>query len=130
MTATRPGSAWLVPVLTDLWERGPLALVADDAGHTRTVTTDLETRGVPVRRLTGSEYATATASFIGRAEDGTLCHDDATELAGALQVSTLRALAGGRAFDERTSAGPIDHLKAATVAAFVAQHQPAVIPIY
>lgn len=130
LVATRSGSAWLAPVITDLYQRGPRAIAADDAGHTRTVTAALETAGVPIRRLSTSDYATATASLIGRAEDATLTHDGAAELRAALEVASLRAMAGGRGFDERTSAGPIDHLKAATVAAFVVEHQPAGIPIY
>lgn len=130
LVATRSGSAWLAPTLTELHGKGVRELVADDKGHTSTVTATLETQGIPVHRVRPAEYATACASLLGHVTDRTLQHDGSAELRAALESAAMRPVAGGRGFDDAKSTGPIDHLKAATVAAFRSEHVPTLIPIW
>lgn len=130
LVASRAGSAWVAPVIRELHARGPRAIVADDAGHTRTVTATLTTDGVPVDASSTADYVTACAAFLGHITDGTLRHDAAPELRDAVEAAALRPMAGGKGFDDARSSGPIDHLKAATLAAFRAEHLPTLIPIF
>lgn len=129
LVATRAGSAWVAPVAAQLHTAG-CRLVADDAGHTRAVTATLATDGIPVATLSTAEYATASTALIAHIEDGTFTHDGSPELRAALDVAAMRPMAGGRGFDDRTSSGPIDHLKAVACAAWRAEHAPTVIPIF
>lgn len=130
LVATRAGSSWVAPTVADLHARGVRKVTADDSGHTRTVTATLDTLGVKVATLPTSEYVTACASLLGHVTDGTVAHDGSPELRSAVEVAALRNMGGGRGFDDRTSAGPIDHLKAATAALFVAEHLPTAVPIF
>lgn len=130
LVATKAGSAWVAPVVAELRDKGARKVAADRAGNTPTVTATLEDLNVPVDASTSEEFANACASLLGRISDGTVRHDGSPELRAALEVAKLRNMGGGRGFDERTSAGPIDHLKAATLAAWHAEHLPTTVPIF
>lgn len=121
LVATNPGAAWLPNALKQLQDAlAPRAIVADDYGHTRNATAEAQRLGVQVRVLTGREYSAACTDYLGRVADERISHDGSHELADALAVAALRPMAGGRGFDARHSAGPIDALQAPVQAQWAA----------
>lgn len=130
LVKTNPGAAWLVPALVSLHNAGARAIAANDAGHTSPVTAEVAQAGVSVDRLGASEYAAATAAILGRISDGTISHDESPELRTAFGFATLKPLAGGQGWDDKHSAGPIDHVHAATAAAWAAERLPVTVPIF
>jgi len=126
--ASAAGVEWLRPRLRSLAAAGYRWVGADDAGPTRTVAADLIDEGLDLSVLSPREYATATQLFLDRVRDGDLVHDGADILRENLTAATTRTLAGVSAWDTNRSAGPIDALRAVTVAAWAAS-QPAPDPI-
>jgi hypothetical protein len=117
--ATGPGVRWLVDTLvelrTSLRPRRPF--MADDGGPVRQVTDELRRLNVPVETLTARDYATASSTMLRLAREGHVRHDGSEGIREAWRVATMKPLAGQLAFDPAKSAGPIDHLRAAAVAA-------------
>nr|WP_300339933.1 terminase large subunit [Actinomyces sp.] len=118
--ATAPGVDWLRPRLRSLAAAGYRWVGADDSGPTRTVLADLRDEGLDVRALTTREYATACQLLLDRVRDGEVAHDGADAVRQALSQASTRRLSGVTAFDAPRSAGPIDALRATTVAAWAA----------
>lgn len=118
--ATKDGAAWLEPALEQIMdEKQILTLGGDDAGLTRVALQEMAQNGYPVKRLTPREWATACTWFIGAVEAGEIRHDGAQLITKQLAAAQLRPLGGATAFSENHSAGPIDGLKAAIVAAYL-----------
>lgn len=126
---TRPGTAWLIPVIKALAEILPASSIwADDAGATRSLTLELTNAGIPVKVTTAREWVTACETFITHYRHGTLAHLPSDAVTEALRLAVLRPMAGGRAFDERHSLGNIDALKATILAVFAVAGAPVLIP--
>jgi hypothetical protein len=116
---SQDGSAWLAPMVRDLQAQGYASVSSDDAGPTRTVTEDLrDVLGASIAVATPKEYASACQLILDRAKDGDLTHDAHPTLRRNLQVARIRYLGGAIAFDAQRSAGPIDTLRAAALAAY------------
>lgn len=122
--ASGPGAGWLTNVLTDpgndlaaMIARSRLPLGADDGGPVRQVTDELRRRQVPVETLTARDYATACATFLRLARAGEIEHDGHPGIRDAIAAASTKPLAGQVALDPAKSAGAIDHLRAAVVAA-------------
>lgn len=124
--ATGPGVAWLVDLLVDTYarDRPRYPLTADDGGPVRQVNDELRRRGVPIETLSARDYATASATFLRLARDRQLAHDGNAGIRAALSVATVKLLAGQLALDPVKSAGPIDELRAATIAVRALDHAP------
>lgn len=121
LVASNPGASWLPPALKALQDTlAPRGFVADDYGHTRNATAEAKRLGVRVNVAAGRDYSSACNALLGRVADQRVTHDGSTELQDALTVATLAPMAGGRGFDARKSAGPIDALQGATLAAWAA----------
>lgn len=121
--ATDTGASWMTPALLQLAETfEPLTVAATDTPATRTVTDELVRAGVPVKAVKARDYATHCTDFLGRIKDSRIRHDAGGPEAGdpvrdALAVAGLGPVAGGLAFTERHSRGPIEALQAAVIAA-------------
>jgi hypothetical protein len=106
-------------MVRDLQAQGYASVSSDDAGPTRTVTEDLrDVLGASIAVATPKEYASACQLILDRAKDGDLTHDAHPTLRRNLQVARIRYLGGAIAFDAQRSAGPIDTLRAAALAAY------------
>lgn len=115
---SQDGTGWVLPVLRKLNAEGYAGISADDAGPTRTLTEDVRDAGIDVETATPKEYASACQLILDRARDGDMTHDAHPDLRTALQRAALRYLGGAVAFDPLRSSGPIDALRAATIAAY------------
>jgi hypothetical protein len=116
---TGPGVRWLVETLVELraTARPRLPFAADDGGPARQVTDELRRLNVPVETLSARDYATASSTLLRLARERQLEHDGSEGIREAWRVAAMKPLAGQLAFDPAKSAGPIDHLRAAAVAA-------------
>jgi hypothetical protein len=122
----KPGSKWLVDELPKLRdELRPRVIMADDGGPARPVTDELRRRKLDVETIGFRDYATACGAFLNGLVDDQLAHDGSASLRDALAAVRLKFVSDQRAYDRRKSAGPIDPLEAATVAAWAATHAPA-----
>lgn len=104
------GAAWLKhhQALTDhpAWH--------DPAGYTGEALRDLASHPATV-----ADLAAATAAFLAKLGDGVLTLDAAPELRDQFEHAAIRnAGGGGLMFDPTKSPGPIDHLRAAALAAY------------
>lgn len=115
---SQESTAWVLPLVRKLDAEGYASTSADDAGPTRTLTEDVREAGISVEATTPKEYASACQLILDRARDGDMTHDAHPDLRAALQRAALRYLGGAVAFDPLRSTGPIDALRAATVAAY------------
>lgn len=123
--ADGPGVTWLPERLAQLRQLGARRFVTEDAGDTRTVTktramTDL---GLDLDQLTVRDYATACGLLLGRVKDGTIRHDGDELLRGQIEAAEARPMGGGVGFSEAHSRGPIDALKAATLASYATEQR-------
>lgn len=120
--ASAQGTAWLEPALCSIYdENAPLSVGIDDAGHGRVIGGDLQDLGYPIHRLTPREWATACSWFIEAVGEAKILHCPCPDLDEQLAYALMRPLGGGAAFSEQKSPGPIDHLKAAIIAAWHAK---------
>lgn len=120
-----PGYGWLADAVEDLadsWR--PAAVAADDGGHAREVTTELEGRGVPVQTLLAREFATATGSMLRRFVDGDYSHDGSKLLTDGFTGLASRPSSDGERFSRRHSVGDVSSGIAATVGAYVLDGLP------
>lgn len=124
--ASGPGVSWLVDYLAAHARkvRSRYPLTADGAGPVRQAVDALQRRGVAVETLTTRDYGTACASFTRRALERDVVHDGSRGIRDAWEVAVNKLLAGQLAFDPTKSAGPIDHLRAAAIAARALDHAP------
>lgn len=115
--ATGEGTAWMIPALQDLDAAGYATISADNTGPTRTVSEDLRADlAGRIQFTTVPEYATACQLFVDRVKEGALTHDANPTLRRSLQVARQRQFGGAMAFDALKSDGPIDTLRATSVA--------------
>lgn len=123
------GASWLVAEIPQLVaELRPRDVIADDGGPARQITDALERAGTTVTKLGFREYATSCGSFLASIVDADLGHDGSPALRESLVSARLKFVGDQRAYDRRKSAGPIDALEAATIAAWGATHAPAPMP--
>lgn len=118
-----PGTAWLIPYLTSLLDRFPVAgIAADGAGPVTRFVADLEAAGVSVQTLTLTEFGSATEALLDAAAtpDTGLIHDGTDELRRQAATATTRTRNGVRRFDR--DAAPIPAIIAAAVALHAHRH--------
>lgn len=116
LLSTAPGHTWIKDELLQLDAQGFTNRVADEAGPVVNLTADLETLGYPTSTTSTKEAAIATQWLIAAAKSGDICHDGAPATRQALEGATARYVAGMPLWDIRRSAGPIDSLRALTLA--------------
>lgn len=103
------GAAWLAH--HELIRRTPAW--HDPTGYTGVAARDLPAAHAAEHR----DLAAATAGFLAGIADKTITLDPVPELRAQFETATTRPSGGGLVFDPRTSPGPIDHLRAAALAA-------------
>ena len=115
-----PGTAWLVPRLTELVRKhDPCAVVVDPTGQAGSVIASLEAAGVEVMKPTPREAAQACGQFFEAATDSrTLRHRGDEPLMAALGGAQSRPLADAWAWARRNAASDICPLVAVTLAAW------------
>lgn len=113
--AHRPGTAWLVDHLADLYRRRRPTLVTDTATPAKDVTTALRSRRVPVTELGTPDYTAACQELATAVTHGTLTHPDDPALSSAVAAARARPVGDRWVFDRRT-AHDLSPLTAAAVA--------------
>ena len=112
---SRPGTAWLVPALTEAAALGR-RLAADDGGPARSITAALALDSISVTVLPARDFAAATGDLIERFTTRTIDHPGDHNMAKAVEGAALRRLGETDAWSRRESTGPVHELIAATVA--------------
>lgn len=120
LLATQPGHAWLTDALIRLDSKGYTRRVCDAVGPTRTLADELEHEGYQSDRLMSRDYAAACQWLITTCKTGNLQHDGNPAARAALDLTVTRQVAGSPAWSAPKSPGPIDALRALTVAAWSA----------
>ena len=114
----RPGTAWVVPRLLELYAKhSPCAVVVDEAGHEGSFVAALESGGVRVLSPAARQVAQGFGQFFEAAVDsGSLRHRGQPELGAALAGASTRDLADGRAWQRKGAVADISPLVAVTLA--------------
>ena len=127
---TGPGVDWLPATLKQAQQEGYAGIYSDDSGPARTLTHDLEEE-IDITPLRAREYSTACQMFLDRVRSGDINHDGNPEIRTQLKNTAVRPLSGAVAFDAKKSRGPIDMVRALTVAVWAAnQHKPAPLQLF
>lgn len=109
LVKSAPGAAWLAtdPTL----QTNPAWY--DPAGYTA-----IAAREITAQEATYQDLAAATADLLAGISDGTITIDATPELREQYEYAITRPAGAGFVFDVRKSPGPIDHLRAAAMAAY------------
>lgn len=120
-----PGTAWMVPLLRQLWEEWrPATMAADDGGPTRRVTAELTLADIPVFVTGARDFATACDQLLTWArDDARLKHDGSRALASAVAAAEVRPMGEGIRFSRQHSPAPIPALIAAAVGLWAYDHR-------
>ena len=110
------GTAWLVDRLVDLKKHKPLAVLYDEKSPASAIAKQATDRGVPMRPITGREYADACARLLAEVEQRLIRHLGTPELANAIRIAGTRPLGDSWAWSRRSSKGDITPLVAVTLA--------------
>ena len=111
------GTGWVVDHLARVVERHDVAQVAIDAGGpAASLIPAVEERGLPLRKLSGREYAAACGLVYDRLDEGRLWHLNQPMLWDAVVGAKWRPLGDARAWDRRVNEADITPLEATTVA--------------
>lgn len=118
-----PGTAWLIPYLNDLMDRGITRFAADDAGPVKRILDKIGDT-LPVQRISYQERRLADQTFITAArDDHTLIHDGASVLRQAISAAQIRRVNGMELLDREKSLAPIPSLIAASIAIYADTHR-------
>ena len=122
----RPGTAWIVPRVTEMYERHGGQVVIDAAGYEGSLVLPLEQAGVPVTKPTARDVAAAFGQFFDAVTDGkSLRHLGQPELDAAVASAATRDVGdAGKTWGRRAAAGDISPLVAVTLAAWGASAGP------
>jgi len=122
-----PGVVWLADLIEWInrnWK--PAVIAADDGGETRSVTDELERRGLTIYKTGARDFGTACISLLTAArDDKTLRHDGSETLALAVMHAVLRPSGDSWRFSRKYSTGPIAALIAVAVGLWAYDHQEA-----
>lgn len=127
---TAPGVSWLPSKIKELRAAmNPRLIGADDGGPARAVTDALRLDGVEVETLGARDYGTACSQFSEHITGRSMrIGDGASDLQDNVRALATKFLADQTAWDPRKSTGPIDNLRAATVAARLVDHGTPAMP--
>jgi hypothetical protein len=116
----RPGTSWIVPRLTEMWQRHGGTVVVDAAGYEGSLVQPLEQAGVPVTKPSARDVAAAFGQFYDAVTDSkSLRHLGQPELDAAVAAAATREVGdAGRTWGRRVAAGDISPLVAVTLAAW------------
>jgi hypothetical protein len=113
----QPGTRWLVDRLVDVCDRNqPAAVLYDEKSPAAVLAEQARERGVPMKPVTGREYAEACGRLQAEAEQSGVRHLGTDELAAALRIAGTRPLGDAWAWSRRSSNGDISPLVAVTLA--------------
>lgn len=127
---TQPGAQWLTSQVSALYARGYTRINADPTGPTRTIIDDLARQGIPVNKLTTSDYSAACQWLIDKSATGDLAHDGTPMTRQALELTATSTRGGTLIFNAARSMGPIDALRATAIAGHDAATRPAGLQIF
>lgn len=115
----QPGTSWIVPRLTEMWQRNGGTVVVDAAGYEGSLVLSLEQAGVPVTKPAARDVAAAFGQFYDAVTDAkSLRHLGQPELDAAVAAAATRDVGdAGRTWGRRL-AGDISPLVAVTLAAW------------
>ena len=109
LVESRPGGAWLAH--NNILKTKPSYF--DAGGYAGVVGRTLEL----ANEITLGDLADATATLLAGIGDGTITVDGTPELRAQYEYAVTRPIGAGMIFDVNKSPGPIDHLRAAALAA-------------
>ena len=127
---TQPGAQWLTSQVSALYARGYTRISADPTGPTRTIIDDLARQGIPVNKMTTSDYSAACQWLIDKSATGELAHDGTPMTRQALELTATSTRGGTLIFNAARSMGPIDALRATAIAGHDAATRPAGLQIF
>lgn len=130
LAMTQPGTQWVVAALSDLYARGYTRISADPTGPTRTILDDAARTGLPLQRVSMTQYAAACQWLIDKATTGNLAHDGVPQTRQALEVAAVSSRGGTLIFAPARSMGPIDALRATALAGHDAATRQAGLQIF
>jgi hypothetical protein len=118
----RPGTSWIVPRLTDMYQRNGGMVVVDAGGYEGSLVLPLEQAGVPVTSPSSRDVAAAFGQFYDAVTDSkSLRHLGQPELDAAVAAAVTRDVGdAGRTWGRRLAAGDISPVVAVTLAAWAA----------
>ncbi|KTR77439.1 hypothetical protein NS234_07490 [Microbacterium oxydans] len=109
-----PGTQWMVDLIVQLHEFGPVAFGADNGGPTRRITAEVERRlaelGYPdaVRTLNGVERGIADDTWVTAArDDKNLLHDGSVTLSNGVKHMVMRRNGEVTRISRSDSTGPV-----------------------
>lgn len=121
-----PGMTWVAEAVREAVRRlDPRAVVADDGGPTRLVTSDLtsdEDDPVDVQPLRARDVSAATTGLLHALELGTFDHDGADTLTEQARGARLKSMGDLQVWDRRGSTGAIDAVIGLTVVLWGVDH--------
>ena len=122
----RPGTSWMVPRLTEMWQRHGGTVVVDAAGYEGSLIPALEAAGVTVTKPAARDVAAAFGQFYDAVTDAkSLRHLGQPELDAAVAAAATRDVGdAGRTWGRRVAAGDISPLVAVTLAVWAASAGP------
>lgn len=120
------GTGWILDALRDAQTAlGPIGIIAEDAGPTRSTLTQLTAAGIPITTPPARDVAAAVDTLTDLARRRLIRHDGHPTTRAALEVAATRPVAdGGQRISRTDSAGPVSAAIATALAAHAA-HLPA-----
>jgi hypothetical protein len=112
-----PGTAWLIPRLSELNRRhSPSAVLASGSAITGSLVHELEMAGVPAVSLNAVDYGKACVSLVDAVAEETVRHLGTKEIRDAIKGAATRPLGDAWAWSRKSSSVDISPLVAATLA--------------
>lgn len=121
----RPGTAWMVAEAKRIQGEYGCPVFMDEKCPDATLPQALEDAGVDVTFLKFPDLVEACSAIANGVREGTVTHQQTTELDDAVAAASWRDAGDGRRlFGRKKSSGPIDMLEAATAAMWGAVNRP------
>lgn len=126
---TAPGTSWLQPFLAQLRDTWDVASFAcDNGGTTRRIADELERDGLPIDRISATDFASGTGALLEEARQGTLHHDGSQSLRRAIGGAQLHRTGDTARVSRHGSTAIVAPLIAAVVALRTHDHSPKPLP--
>jgi hypothetical protein len=120
---TAPGVVWAADYVEKLAKEWGAPVCADDGGETRSVTDDLERRGVEVVKVGLSNFATATVSWLTETQSRQLRHDGSAASYAAVARAVKEPMSDSWRFSRKRSPGSIAWIIASVVGLWCVDHE-------
>lgn len=123
----RPGTRWVAPAAAGYIERhSPYRVAVNNIGPSREVADALESGGVEIFRVSGSDYSAACTRWLEQTTQNNpaLRHDGHPALLDAVKAAQMHKWARGWDFRDRPDGDPITGLRATVLAMWGADHRP------